>query len=460
MRILIQMFSFAAALMLAGLFTSRAAQTQQWPTQPGSHGATFETPWDNRTRQVHVHLPTGFGMEDGIARPLVVALHGGGGSGPIFKYTTGYDLKADAENFIVVFPTGTGNPRTWNASTECCGQANTNQIDDVRFLREMVLSLLGAYTIDSAKVYAVGFSNGAVMSWRLGCDAADLFDAIGMDAGDSTTLHPDGSPCDLGGSTVRVVNLHGEDDLNMPYMGGRGMGLDQYIRQPVEDPNPDLYGGETDIGLWTGLNGCAFTPVAPPEISTAYVKKVFCGTSGLQVVNYMVLGEGHKWYTTGNSAISSTDITWDFFENGTAVPPLFSDGFESGDFATGGWTTTGRAVVSSSAAHVGSKGARLRGRSSITRRVSTVGIASVKVEYDRRTRRLDSGEHLYVEWSTNGTSWAPIETTRARFWNANPMSVALPADAAGQSGFRIRFRTNASSILENARIDDVKVLAN
>lgn len=453
----------AAALMLAGLFTSQAAQAQQWPTQPGSQTITYQTPWDGRTREVHVHLPSGFSMMDGIARPLVVALHGGVGSGPTFEDTTGYDLKADDENFIVVFPTGTGNPLTWNAwnaSTECCGQANTNQVDDVRFLREMVLSLLDAYTIDPAKVYAVGFSNGAVMSWRLGCDAADLFDAIGMDAGDSTALHPDGSSCDLGGRTVRVVNLHGEDDLNMPYMGGDGMGLDHYIRQPVEDPHPDLYGGETDIGLWTGLNGCAFTPVVPPEITPAYVKKIFCGTSGLQVVNYMVLGEDHKWYTTTNSAISSTDITWDFFKNGAAVPPLFSDGFESGNFTTGGWTTTGSPVVSSSAAHVGNKGARLRGTSSITRLVSTVGIASIKVEYDRRTTGLDSGEHLYVEWSTNGISWTLIETTRTTIWNATPISVVLPEGAAGQSGFRIRFRTNASSILESARIDDVKVLAN
>lgn len=319
----------------------------------------------------------------------------------------------------------------------------------------MVLSLLDAYTIDPAKVYAVGFSNGAVMSWRLGCDAADLFDAIGMVAGDSTTLHPDSSPCDLGGNTVRVVNLHGEDDLNMPYEGGPG--ADPYIRQPVEDPDPALYRGETDMGLWTGLNGCAFTPVIPPEITPDYVKKIFCGTSGLQVVNYKVLGEGHKWYTTSNSTISSTDITWDFFKNGAA---LFSDGFESGDFTTGGWITTGSPVVSSSAAHAGSQGARLRGTSSITRLVSTVGIASVKVEYDRRTSGLDIGEHLYVEWSTNGISWTPIETTRTAVWNANPISVVLPAVAAGRSGFRIRFRTNASSILENARIDEVKVVAN
>lgn len=455
----------AAALMLPGLFTSQAAQAQQWPTEPGRQTITYQTPWDGLTRAVRVHLPIGFDMTDGIARPLVVALHGGGGNGPHFEDATGYDLKADAKNFIVVFPWGTGDPRTWNASTECCGPANTNQVDDVRFLREMVLSLLGAYTIDPAKVYAVGFSNGAVMSWRLGCDAADLFDAIGMVAGDSTTLHPDGSPCDLGGNTVRVVNLHDEDDCNMPYMGGAGAGADPYIRQPVEDPDPNLYGGETDIGLWTGLNGCAFTPVAPPEITSAYEKKIFCGTSGLQVVNYkgLVEGglcEGHKWYTTTNSAISSTDITWDFFKNGAVVPPLFSDGFESSDFTTGGWTTTGSPIVSSSAAHVGTQGARLRGTSSITRLVSTAGVASVKVEYDRRTSGLDSGEYLYVEWSTNGASWTPIETTRTTFWNATPISVVLPAVAAGQSGFRIRFRTNASSILENARIDDVKVLAN
>jgi hypothetical protein len=100
------------------------------------------------------------------------------------------------------------------------------------------------------------------------------------------------------------------------------------------------------------------------------------------------------------------------------------------------------------------------GTSSITRLVSTVGIASVTIEYDRRTSGFNVGEHLYVEWSIDGSSWNTIETTRATSWNANPISVVLPADAAGQNGFRIRFRTNASSNLENARIDAVQVIAN
>jgi len=33
----------------------------------------------------------------------------------------------------------------------------------------------------------------------------------------------------------------------------------------------------------------------------------------MQVVNYHMIGDGHVWFTTLNSALSSTDVTWAFF---------------------------------------------------------------------------------------------------------------------------------------------------
>lgn len=452
-----------AVLVLAVLWTgvglpligAPSARAETWPTTAGSYELSYVTPWDGRTREYRLHLPTGFSPTDGIIRPLVVGLHGGSGNPNQFETQSLYSPKADANNFIVVYPKGTGLLPTWNASLGCCGYANNNNVDDVRFLKDLVARLSGAYTIAANKVFATGHSNGAIMSYRLACDASDVFVAVGVNSGDSTTLHPDLSPCDLGGNTVSIVNLHGDADTNEPYMGGAGSGFEPYVREPVEDPDPDLYGGQTDIGQWTALDGCSFVPIST-ETTADYVKKTFCGTSGLQIINYKVLGGVHDWYTVANDGISSTDVTWAFFStHAGASSTLFSDGFESGNSTAGGWTTSGSPVVTTSAAHAGTYGGRLRSTSSITRLVSTLGYTTVTVSYDRLTSGLDSGENLYVEWSTNGTSWNVIETTQQTSWSSK--SFILPAGAGGQSGFRVRFRTNASQTAERADLDAISI---
>lgn len=284
-----------------------------WPATAGSHDRSYVTSFDGRTRTYRLHLPTGFDPEDGVVRPLVMILHGAVGQPSTIESSSDYSLKSDAENFIAVYPAGLGSVQggTWNASQSCCGYSNKNGIDDVAFLRGLVGRLQAHYAIDTERVFAAGMSNGAVMTWRLACDASDIFAAFAPNAGDSTTLHPDLSACELA-RPISIVNLHGDADDSMPYDGGTGSGLERYVREPVEDPNPDLYDGQTDIGQWTGLLGCSFTPVAV-ETTADYVKKTFCDTSDVQIVNYKVLGGTHSWFRTEDDGISTTDVTWAFF---------------------------------------------------------------------------------------------------------------------------------------------------
>jgi polyhydroxybutyrate depolymerase len=456
--------AIAAVIVLAtwGTAGTAPASAETFPTSAGSYDLSYVTSWDGRTRSYRLHLPTGFAPGDGISRPLVMVMHGGLGTSTSMENATLYSPKADANNFIVVYPQGTGGiGGTWNASSFCCGYALSNNVDDVRFLKDIVARLSANYTINANKVFATGHSNGGVMSWRLACDAGDVFKAFAPNAGDSTYLHG-GAACNLGGSTRRILNLHGDADTNMPYNGGGTSGVEQYDREPVETPNPNLYGGQTDLGQWTGYNSCAFTALAT-ETTSGYVKKTFCSTTAgatNQIINYKVIGGTHAWYTTSNSSISSTDLTWDFFNStsggGGGPATLFSDGFESGNFTGGGWTTTGSPTVNSAAANAGSYGGRLRSTSSITRIVSTVGRTNITVSYARRTGGLDSGELLYAEWSTNGTTWTNITAaTQSTTWTN--VSVPLPAGAAGQSGFRIRFRLNADQLIENGDLDTVTV---
>jgi polyhydroxybutyrate depolymerase len=87
---------------------------------------------DGRERRYIVHVPEG--IEAGNRVPLVLALHGGGGS-----YERTDDLMkltpvADRERFVVAFPDGVD--RGWNdGRTDAEAVASREDVDDVGFLR-------------------------------------------------------------------------------------------------------------------------------------------------------------------------------------------------------------------------------------------------------------------------------------------------------------------------------------
>ena len=100
---------------------------------------------------------------------LVVALHGGLGSGDQLADTSQFEPLAERDGFAVVFPDGVS--ATWNAGS-CCGAAVTRKIDDVAFLVALVDDIAKKVPIDRGRVFAVGHSNGAMMAFRLGCEAS------------------------------------------------------------------------------------------------------------------------------------------------------------------------------------------------------------------------------------------------------------------------------------------------
>ena len=155
----------------------------------------------------------------GEAVPLVIGLHGGIGSGVQFADNSRFDKLAEANGFLVVYPDGVGTGlggddlRTWNAGA-CCGSAARQDVDDVAFLSALIDELAGRYRIDADRTYALGHSNGAMMSYRLACELSDKIVAIGMVSG-SRTL----DACEPS-QPVSVIQVHGTGDQNVPIEGG------------------------------------------------------------------------------------------------------------------------------------------------------------------------------------------------------------------------------------------------
>jgi C1A family cysteine protease len=179
----------------------------------------------------------------------------------------------------------------------------------------------------------------------------------------------------------------------------------------------------------------------------------------------------------GQSYVSSagttfTDITtYSEFEKtnvcirGLTIPPplppvlLWSDGFESGDFAAGGWIVGGTdpaPSVTGIARRTGYYGALIPGSTgsrSITKSQSTEGYNTIHVKYDRRTTRTSIT--LVVDWSTDGIIWHTLETTTSTSWASEDWALGTAAD--NNAGFRIRFRTTAGSSSGSAYIDNVQI---
>ena len=199
--------------------TSVTAATVKAGVDPVGEATPGSITVDGRDRAYRVYVPST--LPQGPAVPLLVGLHGGTGWGAQFEKNSQYDRLAEANGFIVVYPDGVGTGvdastnRTWNGGN-CCGVAVREQVDDVAFITQLVEHLSTRYAIDPNRVYATGHSNGAIMSYRLACERADVFAAAAVYAGSLgvRTCNPS--------EPVSFMHVHGTADENLPITGGVG----------------------------------------------------------------------------------------------------------------------------------------------------------------------------------------------------------------------------------------------
>ncbi len=131
--------------------------------------------FNGEQRSYLLHIPSGIDPDQ--TTPVVLIFHGFGLSGTEMVRITGFNDQADSEGFVAVYPNGSGSRSAWNGG-DCCGEASANQIDDVGFVRALIEDLSTTITIDRKRVYATGFSNGAIMAYRLACELSDQIAAI------------------------------------------------------------------------------------------------------------------------------------------------------------------------------------------------------------------------------------------------------------------------------------------
>ncbi len=249
-------------------------------------------------RHLIVHLPGGAAT---TPRPLVLNLHGSGGTAAQQEASIGMDAVAEAHQFIVAYPDAAialGGGFAWNVPGQPLlggGAVPPDAADDVAFFAQAIAFLQQRYAIDAHRVFVTGMSGGARMTSQLGCDLAGTVAAIAPVAG---LRFP--TPCN-GARAVPVVAFHGTADATNPYDGGG---------QPYW-----TYSVPSAQQQWAAHDGCGANPTSAPAADVVTLTAYGDCAGGAAVALYTIDGAGHEWPGAPGQtpAIDASTTMWSFF---------------------------------------------------------------------------------------------------------------------------------------------------
>ncbi len=200
-------------------------------------------------REYHLFVP-----EDYNDKPLVILLHGGGGSNDDLIGLTGIKAPykvwlslAEQNSFIVTIPNGilgSSDMRMWN---DCRNDADGNpNVDDVKFIEDMLTSINSDYNFDENKVYVVGTSNGGHMALRLAQEIPEKITAfaaiVASISGNSNCLESS--------VPLSVLFMNGTEDPILPFEGGEMASNRGLVLSTQES-----------VDYWINRNGTSTDPI-------------------------------------------------------------------------------------------------------------------------------------------------------------------------------------------------------
>lgn len=203
--------------------------------------------------------------------PLVLVLHGAGGTGREMDQGTGMSALADRAGFVAVYPSAAW--KFWNI------QALPRKPDDVTFIRTLLETVESQVCVDPHRVYATGVSNGGGMVALLACAMSDRLAAVAPVAGNYAPLPPCAPE-----RPVSMLEIHGTADGSVPYRIVPGW-----------------------IGTWLRLDGCPLDMRTSPVRPNGLRYDAGPCDDGTRVSHLELFGGPHEWPAAANATV------WRFF---------------------------------------------------------------------------------------------------------------------------------------------------
>jgi polyhydroxybutyrate depolymerase len=238
-----------------------------------------------RQRGYRLFVPPGY---DGHVRmPLVLDLHGSGGSSAGQARTSGFEDVAASERVLVATLDAEG--ARWNVPVQ------DGRADDVAYVADGIAHVATLACLDATRVYATGFSGGARMTSLLGCTLGSRLAAIAPVSGLRFS-----EQCASPGRAVPVLTFHGLADPQNTYDGHVAGRNGEWVESV-----PEALAG------WARHNGCkgdAILDDPPGPLST--MRYDGCGDAEVRIIR--IDGLGHTWT---RKEVDTTAVMWQFFKS-------------------------------------------------------------------------------------------------------------------------------------------------
>jgi len=292
----------------------------------------IEVTVDGTPRSAVVHVPATSPATEPL--PVVLSFHGVNGNAAVQQGTDGLVQKADEEGFVVVYPEGLEVGLNDQVRGITGWDADGSEVDEPAFVSAVLDELEAEVCVDTAKVFATGFSAGGNIALVVACALPERIAAV---APVSAAYQP--HEC-VGAPPMPTLAFHGLDDIVVPFAGRDTAAAGTLI--PVRDAldaqaeRNGCSGGPkaTDLSprvrrlTWSGCeqpttlieledHGHAW-PGHPMPFSKDLLLGLFAG-SGAQPPNPLMVAIGARPEAMAdnvlltNSDIDATDLIWDFF---------------------------------------------------------------------------------------------------------------------------------------------------
>jgi polyhydroxybutyrate depolymerase len=259
------------------------------------------------------------------AQPLVVMLHGMGGTGANAVRETGWSDKAARAGFLVAYadasrpdatrpPNIRKNPQAWNDGSGRF-HAGQQQVDDSGFVRALISRISATHLIDARRIYVTGFSNGASMTFKVGHDLADVVAAIAPVSGASwlNALQP--------ARGVSLLYITGTADPLNPLEGG----FPKLANSKQEQGGRAKAPVQEMVLQWATALKCQTVGIADASTNGVRTRQYPGCRDGAELSFITVEGMGHVWaggdavlpeFLVGKTTnkLKATDMIWDFFK--------------------------------------------------------------------------------------------------------------------------------------------------
>ena len=237
--------------------------------------------------------------------PVVLVFHGGGGGAEWMASKSRKLTRTFTEaGYAVAYMNGSSprdgeKLRTWNAA-HCCAYAQRQNIDEASYINAAIGALDRKIGIDRTRIFLVGHSNGAMLSYRVAGQMKDVPRAIAPISGaifaDQPSIH----------TRTSIFMYHAKDDEVLSYSGNP----DDKAERWRTAPHLGFEKAEAELAR---LKGCGAPGVATPAPGLTETRRACAGGSTLLALSAET--GGHEWASRGAAGYQLEEALLAFFDS-------------------------------------------------------------------------------------------------------------------------------------------------